>query len=125
MFRLTYPHTFRNLLLRPYSHVQNKLHTLPVPYSSDLILMFRLTYPHTVCTLLLRPYYHVQTNLHLHCVYLILKLYSHVQTNLSTHCLYLTSETLFLCSDKRAHALPVTYSRDPNLMFRLIYPHCL
>ena len=42
--------------------------TLPVTYSSDLILMFRLTYPHmyTSCNLLLRPYYHVQTNLPKH-----------------------------------------------------------
>ena len=105
MFRLTYPHTSCNLLLRPYSHVQTKpTHTLPVTYSLDLIIMLRQTYTCTVCTLLFR-------------------LYSHVHTNFSTHCLYLTSETLFLCSDKRTHALPVTYSWDPNIMFRITYTH--
>ena len=44
--------------------------TLPVTYSSDLILMFRLSYPHTACNLLLRPYSHVQTNLPTHVHFL-------------------------------------------------------
>jgi hypothetical protein len=41
MFILTYQHTVYNLLLRPYSHVQTNLPTLPVTYSSDVILRER------------------------------------------------------------------------------------
>ena len=123
MFRLTYPYTYCNLLFRPYPHVQTNLpihfleltpqtllscsdkptHTLPVTYSSDLIVMFRLTYQYTSCSLLLRPYYHVQTNL-------------------STECLHLTTQTLFLCLGQ-TYELPQLYSPDLMHMLRLIYTH--